>query len=189
MPENHRFVSPIRSKPFNLFNMENVITQVGEPTNYASFGRRLVALIIDGIIIGVAQSFIIVPIMISLGLGVASKIETDSLETMEPGEAMGIFSAMMGAGLMIQLVSWGISGVYFVLMESSEKQATLGKIAMGLKVTDLNGNRITPTTAIIRFVGRIVSGMIMLIGYIMAAFTAKKQALHDMIASTLVLKS
>ena len=111
LPENHRFVQPIRSKPFNLFNMENVITQVGEPTNYASFGRRLVALIIDGIIIGVAQSFIIVPIMISLGLGVASKIDTDSLETMEPGEAMSIFSAMMGAGLMIQLVSWGISGV------------------------------------------------------------------------------
>lgn len=169
--------------------MENVITQVGEPTNYASFGRRLVALIIDGIIIGIAQSFIIVPIMVTFGLGVASKIETDSLESMEPGEAMGFFSAIMGAGLMIQLVSWGISGVYFVLMESSEKQATLGKIAMGLKVTDLNGNRITPTAAIIRFVGRIVSGMIMLIGYIMAAFTAKKQALHDMIASTLVLKS
>ncbi len=169
--------------------MENVVTHVGEPTNYAGFGQRLVALIIDGIIVGIAQSFVIAPILISVGLGAASEIDSDSFDSMDSGQAMGFASAMMGAGLMIQLVSWAISGVYFVLMESSAKQATIGKMAMKLKVTDMNGNRITPTMAIIRFVGRIVSGMILLIGYIMAAFTEKKQALHDIIASTLVLKS
>jgi uncharacterized RDD family membrane protein YckC len=72
-------------------------------------------------------------------------------------------------------------------MESSSKQATLGKLALGIVVTDLNGNRISFGRATGRYFGKIVSGMIFAIGYIMAGFTEKKQALHDMIASCLVV--
>ncbi|MFN4144387.1 MAG: RDD family protein [Runella sp.] len=166
--------------------MENSFSLVGPPTNYASFGRRLVAIIIDGLILGIAQTIVLVPILGAIGLGAAANAE--ALESMDESQAIGLASGIMGAGLTIQVVSWVVGGLYFVLMESSSKQATLGKMAMGIKVTDLNGNRINTTTAVIRYVGRIVSGIILLIGYIMAAFTDKKQALHDMMASTLVLK-
>ena len=78
--------------------------------------------------------------------------------------------------------------VYFALLESSERQATFGKMALGLKVTDLNGNRISFGQAVGRNLAKYISLVTLLIGYIMAGFTERKQALHDMIASTLVFK-
>lgn len=77
---------------------------------------------------------------------------------------------------------------YFVYFESSPMQATPGKKALGLIVTDTSGNRITPLRALGRYLGKILSSIILLIGFIMVAFTERKQGLHDMLASTLVLK-
>ena len=77
---------------------------------------------------------------------------------------------------------------YFTLMESSEKQATLGKMVMGLKVTDMTGNRLTQQQAATRAAMRIVSSIILGIGFIVALFNDKKQTLHDQVAKTLVLK-
>ena len=77
---------------------------------------------------------------------------------------------------------------YFTLMESSEKQATLGKMVMGLKVTDMAGNRLTTQQAATRAAMRIVSSIIFGIGFIVALFNDKKQTLHDQVAKTLVLK-
>jgi uncharacterized RDD family membrane protein YckC len=156
------------------------------PTNYASFGRRFVALLIDGLILGVIQFVIIAPILGMIGFGAASNV--GNLENMTDQQALGVAGAMAGAGMAINLVSIVVQGVYFILMESSARQATVGKMAMGIQVTDLNGNRITPMAAFLRYIGRIVSAIIIFIGYIMAVFTPKKQALHDMIANTLVLK-
>ena len=59
---------------------------------------------------------------------------------------------------------------------------------LGLKVTDLAGNRITFARASGRFFGKILSGMILGIGFLMAGFTARKQALHDILAGCLVLR-
>jgi uncharacterized RDD family membrane protein YckC len=73
-------------------------------------------------------------------------------------------------------------------MESSSWQATLGKKILGLRVTDLAGNRITFARASGRFFGKILSGMILGIGFLMAGFTARKQALHDILAGCLVLR-
>lgn len=78
--------------------------------------------------------------------------------------------------------------VYFPLMESSAWQATLGKKAVGIKVTTLDGQRIGFGRAIGRFFSRILSQFFFCIGYIMAGFTEKRQALHDMIAGTLVVR-
>ncbi len=80
-----------------------------------------------------------------------------------------------------------IGWLYYALQESSERQATLGKTVLGIYVTDTEGRRISFLRATGRHFAKILSGLILLIGYIMAAFTARKQALHDMIASTLVL--
>ena len=81
------------------------------------------------------------------------------------------------------------SWIYEAAMESSSKQATLGKMALGLKVTDLEGRRISFWRATGRHFAKIISGMPLLIGYIMAGFIARKQALHDMIAGTLVQRT
>jgi uncharacterized RDD family membrane protein YckC len=76
--------------------------------------------------------------------------------------------------------------LYFALQESSERQATLGKMALKIYVTDLQGRRISFGQATGRYFGKILSTLILGIGYMMAGFTAQKQALHDMMASTLV---
>lgn len=88
------------------------------------------------------------------------------------------------AGFVGFLVGW----FYYAGLESSARQATIGKSAMGLVVTGVDGNRISFLRATGRYFAKWLSAVILLIGFIMAAFTARKQALHDMIASTLVLK-
>jgi uncharacterized RDD family membrane protein YckC len=86
-------------------------------------------------------------------------------------------------GLVTALVGWA----YFAGMESSERQATIGKGAMGIVVVGYDGQRISFLRATGRYFAKILSALILMIGYIMAAFTARKQALHDMLASTLVI--
>lgn len=77
--------------------------------------------------------------------------------------------------------------LYFALMESSAYQGTLGKMALGIRVTDLDGGQIDFGRATGRYFAKILSFITLMIGYIMAAFTGKKQALHDIIAGTVVL--
>ena len=72
-------------------------------------------------------------------------------------------------------------------MESSVKRATLGKMALGIAVTDVDGRRITFMRATGRHFAKMISGLILLIGYLMAAWTKKKQGLHDILAGTLVV--
>ncbi len=81
-----------------------------------------------------------------------------------------------------------LNWLYYTLLESSSRQATLGKMALGIVVTDLEGNRISFARANGRYWGKLVSAIILLIGFIMAGFTRKKQALHDIMAGTLVVK-
>ncbi len=156
-------------------------------TNYAGFWLRFVAYVIDYIIIYVAQSFVLVPILAALGLSVAA---TPSLfdDSMTTEEAIGLAGVIMGFVGVAMFITVAIQIIYYSVMESSKSQATVGKMVLGLKVTDVNGNRLDFGKALIRQLGKIVSGFILFIGYIMAGFTDKKQALHDMIASTLVVK-
>jgi uncharacterized RDD family membrane protein YckC/Tfp pilus assembly major pilin PilA len=96
--------------------------------------------------------------------------------------AAGIASALLVPVFWL-IVPW----LYFAFMESSSQQATLGKLAVGVMVTDLAGQRIGFGRATGRYWGKFVSALILYIGYIMAAFTARKQALHDVMADTLVV--
>jgi len=81
------------------------------------------------------------------------------------------------------------SVLYYVLMESSAKQGTFGKQAMGIKVGKYDGQRISGLNALGRLLGRSLSSMILYIGYIMVAFDSKKQSLHDKLANTYVFYS
>jgi uncharacterized RDD family membrane protein YckC len=156
-------------------------------TAYAGFGIRLVALIIDGIVIGVLQGFVIVPILTVLGLGFAAG-GIENGDSIGEAQAIGMVGAIIAAAASAWLLTTAIGILYFAIMESSKSQATLGKMAVSIKVTDLNGERISFGKGLLRSIGKQISGMVMCIGYLMAAFTEKKQALHDMIASTLVVK-
>ncbi|HEX7007505.1 MAG TPA: RDD family protein [Alphaproteobacteria bacterium] len=148
---------------------------------YAGFWRRFFAYLIDAIL------FSVVFFVIGGFFGLAD-VEVSGTIGSTTGEYSRAADASEGAQLVYQLFGIIVSWLYFALLESSPKQATLGKMALGIKVTDLDGNRISFGRATGRFFAKFISGVILLIGYIMAAFTARKQALHDIIAGTLVVK-
>jgi uncharacterized RDD family membrane protein YckC len=155
-------------------------------TNYASFGARLGALVIDWVVIYLLQSFLIVPLLGLVGISLLPDLQNANNLTEE--EAIGMLGPIMAAAGAIWLVSIAIFLLYYSFMESSKYQGSIGKMAVGIKVTDMNGAPISFGKALLRTIGKYLSSMIMFIGYLIAAFTEKKQALHDLIASTLVLK-
>jgi uncharacterized RDD family membrane protein YckC len=99
-------------------------------------------------------------------------------------ELFGLFSMLSRLIALAIVFNW----LYYALLESSAWQATLGKKALGLEVTDMAGQRISFARATGRYFGKIVSAFILMIGFIMAGFTAQKQALHDMMAGCLVIR-
>jgi len=105
--------------------------------------------------------------------------EPDPALVMELTRQMGIFY------LSVFLLAW----LYDALLTSSPMQATPGKMVFGLRVATADGEPIGFGRATGRFFGKIVSGMIFNVGYLMVAFTSRKQRLHDMIANTVVMRA
>ncbi|MCH7883598.1 RDD family protein [Patescibacteria group bacterium] len=134
--------------------------------SYTGFWKRFAAFIIDWFITLVGG------FIIGFIFGFVYGFSTGTAEGVE------FFSGVLGF-----LASW----IYYAAMESSQKQATIGKMALGIKVTDLNGDRISFGKASGRFFGKIISGLILGIGFLMIAFTSKKQGLHDIMAGCLVV--
>lgn len=165
--------------------MENQDTNTSEvnqqPVTYAGFWWRFLAAIIDGIIVSIVQKIIILPFLGIIGITVFSMNQNG----MTDEESVFLMLAAMGPMISISIV---ISWLYYALMESSKLRGTLGKMALNIRVTDMAGNRISFARATGRHFGKILSSMIFMIGYIMAGFTEKKQALHDMVAGCLVVK-
>ena len=141
--------------------------------HYGGFWRRVGAYLIDVILLAIVGSIL----GGILGFGTAV--------TMAPGAMPDdvLLSQVMSAN---NLLSIALGIAYFAGMESSSFQATLGKKALGMVVTDLAGNRISLLRGIGRYFAKILSAIILCIGFIMVAFTGKKQGLHDMLAGTLV---
>ena len=135
---------------------------------YSGFWRRVAASLIDSVILSV------VGFILGMVFGVAMVSGgTDDTEVVElTGNVVGLF------------LGW----LYYALMESSSKQATIGKMVMGIKVTDLEGNQISFARASGRHFGKIISSLILAIGYLMMLWTEKKQTLHDKMAGCLVVK-
>jgi uncharacterized RDD family membrane protein YckC len=137
---------------------------------YAGFWLRLAAYLLDSLVLGLAVGiFILGPLMQRAG------ISPDNPWVLITGTSRQI----VAINLLVAMAQW----MYWALMESSPWQATLGKKMLGLAVTDLAGRRISFARASGRQFGKII-----FVGFILAGFTQKKQALHDMIASCLVLK-
>ena len=140
---------------------------------WAGFWRRFAAYFLDSIIMLIAA--VVIGGVVGAIAGATGNVGPNGLP--------------LGITLALQLVLLIMQVLYYAGMESSSAQATLGKQALGIKVTDLHGRRISFGRGVGRFFAKILSGLILLIGYIMAAFTDRKQALHDMVAGTLVVKA
>lgn len=151
---------------------------MGMQPRYAGFWWRFLAAFIDGLIVQGAGCLIGLGLGLVLGVAMISTGGDETTNTVLQG-VMNLISFAVGI-----ILGW----LYSALMESSHLQATLGKKICRLQVTDAQGERLTFARATGRYFGKYLSALPCLVGYIMAAFTEKKQALHDMVASTLVIK-
>lgn len=146
----------------------------GDSIRYAEYLPRVGAALLDGIFLFLMQCV--------------------------PGALVGVFFAVLAgddpdaqaagaavAQLFSSAIGMVISVIYYVTLESSLKQGTWGKQIVGIKVTDMNGNRITAGRALGRWAAHILTGCTCGIGYLMPLFNDKKQTLHDMLAGCLAL--
>jgi len=136
----------------------------GVSSVFAGFWLRLVAFLIDSVIL------------------LTPKALVDFLVFSTTSNEHGAADAVS------QVFFLGLDWVYFAALESSPWQATIGKKILSLRVSDLAGKRITFGRASGRFFAQFVSAIALCIGFIMIAFTEKKQGLHDMMAGTIVTK-
>ena len=143
---------------------------------YAGFWLRFVAFLIDEILVSivVVGADAVVGYILGINLGLRAGMSRRALF----GHAFALKLPITA------LTHW----LYWAGLESSVYQATLGKMALGLKVTDLNGAPISFARATGRYFAKFISAIILWIGFMMAGWTARKQALHDIMAGTLVVK-
>ena len=154
-----------------------------EPIEYAGFWIRFVAYIIDGVIISLLEFLLVLPLLGLIGINTLT-IDSSTYESMDWELLLPL---LISAGTGLYLSAFLLTWLYYALMESGARQGTVGKMAIGVIVIDENGNRLNFAKASIRYFSKIISS-ILLIGYIIAAFTPKKQALHDIIANTYVVR-
>lgn len=144
---------------------------------YAGFWKRVAASIIDSFVTTSLVYAVLIPLVMISGAGF--------------GAFAGEPDAMAAGGGIVMVVFYLISLLiplfYLTWMHSSGNQATLGKMAVGIKVTSGEGHRISFWLAFGRYFAYILSSLLLMIGLIMAAFTERKQALHDLMCNTLVV--
>jgi len=153
--------------------------------DYAGFWKRVAAYILDAIILYIPGMLI----QKMMG-GDAAEAAMKQAQLASPGDPQVMltalsqfYSTMLPAILIITVITW----LYFAICESSVWQATVGKLALGIRVTDMHGQRISFPRALGRYPAKYLSTLIFCIGFLMVAWTRRKQGLHDLIASTLVL--
>ena len=164
-------VASVRSRRWseNSCGLSEVVTQpsnlplVKSALGYAAFWRRLLAYLIDT----------------TLLLGVYISIFT-AVRLLAPDD----FNALANVAPVCGAIGWA----YYAVFESSPARGTLGKLALGLSVTDVHGDSISFWRAVLRNALKSVSSLLLGTGWLLAAFTPRKQALHDLLAGTLVLR-
>ena len=159
--------------------MESATSPVPGLTAYAGFWLRLAAHIIDHFIVAFVLGSIVTFTMLIMGISASIFEDLDN-----PATQMIFISFSIVIGLAALIINW----LYYAIMECSNYQGTLGKMALSLKVTNLEGHKISFAQATGRFFGKFLSSFIIYIGYLMIGFTEKKQGLHDILANCLVLR-
>lgn len=153
--------------------------------DYAGFWKRVAAYILDAIILFLPNMLIMNMMGDGPAKAAAKQAAMSAGGNMQAIQAAQLhyYSEMWPAYVLTLILGW----LYFALLESSSWQATLGKLALGIRVTDLHGQRISVPRALGRYPAKILSAIILGVGFLMAGWTQRKQALHDMIVGTLVL--
>jgi uncharacterized RDD family membrane protein YckC len=151
--------------------------------HYAGFWIRFLARLIDGILLGIVNAIIRIPLAIMLGVGFGGGVGLGRFG----GGALFAPAALglIGISVLISIALGVIYEVYFV----STRGGTLGKLALGLKIVRADGSPVSAGLALGRYFAQWLSGAILLIGYIMAGFDSEKRALHDHICQTRVIYS
>lgn len=144
---------------------------------YAGFWRRAAASTLDSLALVIPVAIIQVALAAVLG---ATAALSDPTTMFASGSGAAIFAALYLFPLLLQ-------AAYFAVMHASPKQASLGKMAVGIKVVDENGGRISFARGFGRYFAFLLGYMMLGIGVLMAAFTDRKRGLHDMMCSTLVV--
>ena len=155
-------------------------SSAGPDVVQAGFLKRWAALFLDQLILSGVFYAVFFAIILILGFTLGFEA-LESSDTDEP-PAWAIAMSL----ILIALYIVGV-GLYYAFMESSRHQATIGKIAMGIKVVDQQGRRLSFSHALARWFAAALSYLTFYIGFLMAAFTQKKQGLHDLVAGTFVV--
>lgn len=154
------------SAPASAVGMASGVV-TGAEVVYAGFWKRVAAYVVDSLLLGVA----------SMVVSFATTLLTFA----------GSSNMQMAGQLVGSVLGLVIGLAYYAWFHASTGGATPGKMAVGIKVVRTSGERISLLRAVARYFATLLSGLILLIGYIMAAFTQRKQALHDMLCDTLVV--
>ena len=170
---------PVAPPPAAPFGGPGPVTQAAPALIYAGFWRRWWAAVLDGIVLWALS----VPFMI-LWMLPHMNIDMEKFETLPTEQQMEVF----GAWMLFWLVTVVMELLYFGLFESSRRRATLGRIALGIQVTDVHGNRIGLGRALLRRLARILSVLTFAIGFLVSLLTKRRQTLHDLLVGTLVVR-
>jgi uncharacterized RDD family membrane protein YckC len=162
-------------------NVGGSIRQDSANVKYGGFWIRLVAYIIDGLIIGIPLGIIITVITLIFAFASGSSSSSGTMSSAAFSSAACMICTVY---IVIIIITW----FYFAWFESSKYMGTPGKILLGLKVTDLNGNRISFGKAILRFFCKTLLNLFLFVGSLFIVVSEKKQGLYDVIAGTLVIK-
>ncbi len=150
--------------------------------DYSGFWRRFWGHVIDRFILGV----VFVPVSFMVLVPMMATESAGWTDTDLPAEAI---TALLGAILAVAFFELLGSWLYSALLQSSSRQATLGQLALGIHVTDLEGRRVSFARASGRHFATVLTGLTFGIGYLIMLFTTRKQTLHDLIGGTVVVRT
>ena len=154
---------------------------------YAGLGRRLIAFVVDTILILLIGIVVVTFFNLAYGIKYAYYIVVQHApvsDLTESGTLDAAITPIIAAfGMLIIIIPW----LYYASFESSRSQATPGKLLMRTVVTDLDGNKPTFARVTLRHFAKFISALIIFIGFLMIGLTKRKQGLHDKIAGCLVL--
>ena len=159
------------SQKIDIVEKENSNSQTKQTPSYAGFWERFAASVIDGFISFLITLIIMIPSILAILL---AGVDLEYLEVL--------------AEVIYYIIGIPLSWLYYAIFESSSFQGTPGKMILGIKVVNLNKEPISFMQASGRYFGKMLSVIICYIGFIMAAFTDRKQGLHDVMAGTLIIK-
>ncbi|MAJ50661.1 MAG: hypothetical protein CMB82_03470 [Flammeovirgaceae bacterium] len=156
--------------------------------NYASFGLRLLAYILDAFILQFLQIIVITPFLLSLGFDFVD-VPIDWAHELYDDVFFKDLELWIDQAKPLIIAGFITQTLYFSLLESSHLQASLGKLALGIKVVDQRGERLDFLYCLVRNMSKFLSSLIFMLGYLMAAVTKNKQALHDLVAGSYVVRT